>query len=68
MAAKQCLHCLGVNDTVEHTFFGCVHYSEGRPPFPIWRPEKVVLEMLRSPENWDKVVEYARATLLAKKD
>ena len=25
-------------------------------------------EMLRSPENWDKVAEYVRATLLAKKE
>ena len=24
--------------------------------------------MLRSPENWDKVAEYVRATLLAKKE
>ena len=25
-------------------------------------PETVVPEMLRSPENWDKVAEYVRAT------
>ena len=52
----------GVKDTVEHTFFGM------RPPFPIWRSETVAPEMLRSPENWDKVAEYVRATLLAKKE
>ena len=34
----------------------------------IWRPETEVPEMLRSPENWDKVAEYVRATLLAKKE
>ena len=67
-ASKQCLNFPGENDTVEHTFFGCVRYSEGRPLFPIWRPEGVVPEMLRSPQNWDKVAEYARATLLAKKE
>ena len=61
MATKQCLHCLGVNDTVEYTFFGCVRYSD-------WRPEIVVPEMLRSPENWDKVAEYVMATLLTKKE
>ena len=55
-------------DTAEHTFFGCVRYVKGRLPFPIWRPETVVPEMLRSPENWDKVAEYVRTTLLAKKE
>ena len=68
LALEQCLHCPGVNDTAEQTFFGCVHYVEGRPPFPIWRPVAVVPEMLWSPENWDKVAEYVRATLLAKKE
>ena len=62
------MHCPGEDDTVENTFFGCVRYSKGRPPFPIWRPEEVVQEMLRSPENWYKVAEYVRATLLAKKE
>ena len=56
------------DDTVEHTFFGCVRYSEWRPPFPIWKPEEVVPEMLWSPENCDKVAEYVRATQLAKKE
>ena len=60
VATGQCLHCPGVNDTAEHTFFGC-------PPFPNWSPETVVPEMLRNPENWDNVAEYVRATLLAKK-
>ena len=68
MATGQCLHCLGVNDTAEHTFFGCVRYSEGHPPFPDWRPWTVVPEMLRSLENWDKVALYGRTTLLAKKE
>ena len=68
VATEQCLHCSGEKDTAEHTFFGCVRYVEGRPPFPIWRPETVVPEMLRIPENWDKVAEYVRATLLAKKE
>ena len=45
-----------------------MRYSEGRPQFPIWRPEKVVPEMVWSPENWYKVAEYVRATLLAKKE
>ena len=62
------MHCPGIDVTVQHTYFGFVLYSEGRPPFPIWRPETVVPEMLWSPENWDKVAEYVRATLLAKKE
>ena len=33
----------------------------GRASFPNWRLEKVVPEMLRSPENWDKVAEYVLA-------
>ena len=68
MATGQCLHCPGVKDTVEHTFFGCERYSEGCPPFLIWRLEEVAPEVLRSPENWGKVEEYAMATLLAKKE
>ena len=66
VATKQCLHCPGKYDAVEHTSFGCVCYSKGPGAFPIWRPEEVVPEMLRSPENWDKVAEYVRATLLVK--
>ena len=68
VATEQCLHCPGVVDTAEHTFFGCVRYVKGRPPFPIWRPETVVPEMLQSPESWDNVAEYVRATLLVKKE
>ena len=59
---------LAKDDTVEHTFFGCVRYSEGCQPLSNWRPEIVVPKMLRSPENWDKVSEYVRTTLLAKKE
>ena len=29
VATRQCLHCPGEKDTVEHTFLGCVRYSEG---------------------------------------
>ena len=65
VATKQCLHCPDVNDTVEHAFFGCVCYSKGHPPYQIWKPEKLVPKMLRSPENWDKVAEYVRATFIA---
>ena len=68
VATEECLYCPGVKDTAEHTFFGCVRYSEGRPPFLDCRPESVVPEMLWSPENWDKVAEYGRTTLLAKKE
>ena len=46
----------------------CERDPEGRPPYPNWRPEIVVPEMLRSAENWDKAAEYVRATLLAKKE
>lgn len=68
VASPECLHCPGEPDTAEHTFFGCPHFAEGRPPFNEWRPEGVIPEMLRSTTNWYSVAEYVRATLVKKKE
>ena len=51
VATGHCKHCDGEKDTVEHTYFRCVRYSEGHPPFPNWKPEKLVPERLWSSEN-----------------
>ena len=63
------MHCEGVVDDVEHTFFVCPWYSGGPAGFQgQWQVGNVVPEMLRSAETWYSVAEYVRATLIAKKE
>jgi len=68
VADPWCRHCVRTVDSVEHTFFECAHYAEGRPPFREWRPETVVQKMLHSTENWYSVAKYVRTTLMKKRD
>lgn len=70
--SEECLYCPGEIDDACHTFFHCDKWVERRRKLSVeigaqLYPGNIVETMLQKEDHWNRVAQYARTILLAKK-